>query len=161
MKTTRRGLIKGAALIATTTLAGVAFAQDVDPVKIGYAASVTGRNAAGAGLTTIPTYKLWVEDVNAAGGLTLPDGSQRPVELIEYDDRSETQEVVRAIERLATQDEVDFILPPWGTGFNMAVAPLMDRFGYPQLATTSVVLETEPLVERWPGSFWLLGTSRG
>jgi len=36
--------------------------------------------------------------------------------------------LVRAIERLATRDEVDLILPPWGAGSNLAIAPLMARF---------------------------------
>jgi len=64
---------------------------------------------------------------------------------------------VRAIERLATQDEVDFILPPWGTGFNLAVAPLFDRFGYPQLAVSSVTDKAPEFVQRWKRSFWMLG----
>jgi hypothetical protein len=40
-------------------------------------------------------------------------GSRRPIEVIEYDDRSSAEEVVRAIERLANQDEIDFILPAY------------------------------------------------
>ncbi|USG62005.1 amino acid ABC transporter substrate-binding protein [Sneathiella marina] len=126
-------------------------------VKIGYAVSKTGPNSAGAGITTIPNYTLWVKDVNAQGGLKLPDGSQRLIEIVEYDDRSSSEEVVRAIERLATQDQVDFILPPWGTGFNLAIAPLMDRFGYPQLAVTAVTDKAPDFANRWTKSFWFLG----
>lgn len=146
---------------ATALLAGVssvaAIAQERTSVKIGYAVSKTGANAGGAGITTIPNYDLWVHDVNAAGGLELPDGTRLPIEVIEYDDRSSSEEVVRAIERLATQDEVDFILVPWGTGFNLAIAPLMDRFGYPQLAVSSVTDRASEFAERWDRSFWLLG----
>lgn len=134
-----------------------ALAQDAEPVTIGYAVSKTGANAGGAGITTIPNYELWVHDVNEAGGLEMPDGARRPIEVIEYDDRSSSEEVVRAVERLATQDEVDFILPPWGTGFNLAVAPLFDRFGYPQLAVSSVTDRAPEFVERWDRSFWFLG----
>ena len=39
-----------------------------DKIKIGYAVSKTGPNAAGAGITTIPNYQLWIHDLNAAGG---------------------------------------------------------------------------------------------
>lgn len=132
-------------------------AQDRKAVRIGYAVSKTGPNAAGAGITTIPNYVLWARDVAAAGGLKLPDGSRLPLEVVEYDDRSATEEVVRAIERLATQDKVDFILPPWGTGFNLAIAPLMDRFGYPQLAVTAVTDKAPEFAKRWKRSFWFLG----
>ena len=147
--------------VAVTLMASVsAFAvsaQERTSVKIGYAVSKTGANAGGAGITTIPNYDLWVHDVNSAGGLEMPDGSRLPIEVIEYDDRSSSEEVVRAVERLATQDEVDFMLVPWGTGFNLAVAPLFDRFGYPQLAVSAVTDRAPEFVERWDRSFWLLG----
>ena len=147
--------------VAAALLAGVSAvavsAQERTSVKIGYAVSKTGANAGGAGITTIPNYDLWVHDVNQAGGLELPDGSRLPIEVIEYDDRSSSEEVVRAVERLATQDEVDFILVPWGTGFNLAVAPLFDRFGYPQLAVSAVTDRAPEFVERWDRSYWLLG----
>jgi len=141
----------------TAALAAGAAAQEMKSVRIGYAVSKTGPNAAGAGMTTIPNYVLWVKDVNDAGGLKLPDGRQLPIEIVEYDDRSASEEAVRAIERLATQDKVDFILPPWGTGFNLAVAPLMDRFGYPQLAVTAVTDKAPEFAKRWTKSFWFLG----
>lgn len=141
------------AVIAATP----AVAQDRTSVKIGYAISKTGGNAGGAGITTLPNYQLWVKDVNDAGGLELPDGKRLPIEVIEYDDRSSAEEVVRAVERLANQDSVDFILPPWGTGFNLAVAPLFDRFGYPQLAVSAVTDKAPEFVKRWKKSYWLLG----
>ena len=147
--------------MAAPLLAGLsalpAAAADEGPVRIGYAISLTGPNSGGAGITTLPNYQLWVKEVNDAGGLELPDGSRRPIEVIEYDDRSSAEEVVRAIERLADQDQVDFILPPWGTGFNLAVAPLFDRFGYPQLAVSAVTDKAPEFVQRWKKSYWLLG----
>ncbi|MEQ8166274.1 MAG: ABC transporter substrate-binding protein, partial [Alphaproteobacteria bacterium] len=128
----RRAVLRSIGVAATLMASVSAFAvsaQERTSVKIGYAVSKTGANAGGAGITTIPNYDLWVYDVNSAGGLEMPDGSRLPIEVIEYDDRSSSEEVVRAVERLATQDEVDFMLVPWGTGFNLAVAPLFDRFG--------------------------------
>jgi branched-chain amino acid transport system substrate-binding protein len=145
--------------LSLTSFSGRAMAQDRKSIRIGYAVSKTGANAAGANTTTIPNYELWAKDVEAAGGLSLPDGSKLPLEIIEYDDRSQTEDLVRAVERLARQDEVDFILAPWGTGFNLAVAPLFARFGYPQLSGTSVVPNIQGIAERWPYSFWLLGSS--
>lgn len=155
----RRTLLRSALMIAA--LCGPALAQDATPIRIGYVVSKTGQNAAGAETTTIANYELWAHDVMAAGGLTMPDGTRHPIEIIAYDDRSQTEEVVKGIERLANQDKVDFILAPWGTGFNLAAAPLMARYGYPQLAGTSVVPPIPDVTDRWPTAFWLLGTADG
>jgi branched-chain amino acid transport system substrate-binding protein len=145
-----------AALMLSATPYAVS-AQDRTAISIGYAVSKTGANAGGAGITTIPNYELWVNEVNEAGGLELPDGTRLPIKVIVYDDRSSAEEVVRATERMATQDEVDFMLPPWGTGFNLAVAPLYDRYGYPQIAVSAVTDRAPDFVQRWDKSFWLLG----
>ncbi len=156
MATGMKGLATSAAL-ALFAASLPAIAQDT--ITIGYAISKSGPNAGGADMTVTPNYELWVAEVNEAGGLTLPDGTQRKIEVIAYDDRSSAEEVVRAVERLATQDEVDFILPPWGTGFNLAVAPLMARFGYPHLAGAAVTDKAPEFVERWDTSFWFMGGS--
>ncbi len=97
------GRILAVAAAAILVVSGsVAFAQERSSVKIGYAISKSGPNAGGADMTVTPNYELWVNEVNAAGGLTLPDGSKLPIEVVEYDDRSSAEEVVRAVERLAT-----------------------------------------------------------
>ncbi|MGW9229670.1 ABC transporter substrate-binding protein [Pseudorhizobium sp. NPDC055634] len=156
----RRHILRTTALAVTTLalgMGGVASAQDRTSVKIGYALSLTGPNAGGTGITTLPNYQLWVKEVNEAGGLEMPDGKRLPIEVVEYDDRSSAEELVRALQRLATQDEVDFILPPWSTGYNLAAAPLLDRYGYPHLAATSVTDKAPEFVQRWKKSFWMLG----
>jgi branched-chain amino acid transport system substrate-binding protein len=130
-----------------------AWAQD--KVTIGYAISKTGPFAGGASITTLPNYQLWVKEVNAAGGLML-GGKRVPIEVVEYDDRSNSEEAVKAVERLATQDKVDFILSPWGTGQNLAVAPIMNRLGYPHLAATTNTNRAPELARRWTNAtFWL------
>ncbi|MCW5745557.1 MAG: amino acid ABC transporter substrate-binding protein [Alphaproteobacteria bacterium] len=140
--------------------AGSAAAQDMKSVKIGYAISKTGPNAGGANVTQIPNYQLWVKEVNDKGGLMLSSLKRRvPIEIVEYDDRSNSEEAVRAFERLVTQDKVDLLFPPWGTGLNLAVGPVFNKYGYPQLAFTAVTDRAPDLGKRWPNSFWLLGTS--
>lgn len=157
----RRTLLRGlAAAAAASTAASIlpAFGQDRTSVRVGYAISKTGPNAPGAGITTTPNYLLWVDDVNKAGGIKLEKlGKTLPIEVVEYDDRSAAEETVRAIERLATQDKVDFILPTWGTAANIASAPSFDRFGYPQLAATAVTDMAPDLAKRFAKSSWFLG----
>ncbi|MEK7687742.1 MAG: ABC transporter substrate-binding protein, partial [Pseudomonadota bacterium] len=153
MRLTLRAL---AALAAVALATAPAAAQD--KVKIGYAISKTGPNAGGATITQIPNYEMWVKDVNAKGGLMI-GGKRVPIEVVEYDDRSNSEEAVRAVERLVTQDKVDLLFPPWGTGLNLAVGPVFNKYGYPQLAFSAVTDRAPDLVKRWPNSFWLLGTS--
>jgi branched-chain amino acid transport system substrate-binding protein len=145
-----------ALVLALGILATAADAQD--KIRIGYAISKTGPYAGGASITTLPNYQLWVKDVNAAGGIKLGD-KRLPVEVVEYDDRSSSEEAVKAIERLANQDKVDFIFAPWGTGLNLAVGPTLNRLGYPHLAVTSVTDKAPELAKRWSNATFWLGTS--
>ncbi|WNV11307.1 amino acid ABC transporter substrate-binding protein [Tardiphaga sp. 709] len=150
-----------AGLLAVVGAAAVGWggaAEAQTSVKIGYAISRTGPAAGGAAVTTIPNYELWVKEVNAAGGLKLGD-KRVPIEVVQYDDRSSAEEAAKALERLITQDKVDFILPPWGTGLNLAVGPILNKAGYPHIASTAVTDRAPELAKRWPNSFWLLGTS--
>src|SRR5688572_12498284 len=155
MKILRSAVAFAAAALALAA-AGAADAQS--SIKIGYAISKTGPFTGGASVTTLPNYELWVKDVNAAGGIML-GGKRVPVEVVEYDDRSNSEEVVKAVERLATQDKVDFILSPWGTGLNLAVGPIFNRLGYPHLAVTSVTDRAPELAKRWQNATFWLGTS--
>ena len=134
MKTLAR--LVGAAALASLALAGATSALAQEPVKIGYAIARTGPWAAGAQVSQEPNYIMWAEQVNAAGGLNVK-GVKRKVELIGLDDRSETETVVRSYEKLMGTDKVDLILPPWGTGANFAVLPLVQKYGYPMLAPTA------------------------
>ena len=92
----------GLRLLGVTAVAALAFALPAsaqDKVKVGYAISKTGPNAGGASITQIPNYQLWVKEVNDKGGLML-GGERVKIEVIEYDDRSNSEEAVRAVERL-------------------------------------------------------------
>ena len=158
--TLRNTLAIAAAVAALCTASAVFGQQAPTSIKIGWAISMTGPYVGGASITTLPAYQVWVKDVNAAGGIMLKSlGKKLPVEVTEYDDRSNSDEMIKAIERLATQDKVDFILPPWGTAFNLAAGPILNRYGYPHLAVTATTDRAPELAKRWPNSFWFLGTS--
>jgi branched-chain amino acid transport system substrate-binding protein len=145
--------------IALASLPSLVAAQDAPKsIRIGYSLAKTGPNAPGGETTVRPNYEMWVKEVNAAGGLMLKAyGKRVPLEVVEYDDRSSTEEAVRAIERLISQDKVDLILPPWGTAVNLAVAPLLARHGYPQLGSTSLTDKSAEFAKRWPTIFFMLG----
>ena len=156
---------RSSAMAIVIAIAGM-FAGDIaaysyapKSIRVGYAISLTGPNAPGAAITVLPNYRLWVKEVNAAGGIMLKGvGKRVPIEVVEYDDHSEVDDAVAAVDRLISQDKVDFVLSPWGTGLNLAVGPLFYRAGYPQLATTALSDEAVERGKLWPNSFWFLGT---
>jgi branched-chain amino acid transport system substrate-binding protein len=126
-----------AGAVAAPILAGRAWSQS-KPVRVGYALSATGPYAVGAGITQAPNYLLWQEQVNARGGLAVKGEGRRPVEFVSIDDRSEIETAVRFYEKLATDDKVDLVLPPWGSAMNFAVAPIASKYGYPMIGPTAI-----------------------
>jgi branched-chain amino acid transport system substrate-binding protein len=157
MNDRRRWFALCAGAVALALTGAPVLAQD--KIRVGWVQSKTGPNAGGAATTTLPNYELWVKEVNAAGGILMKSGKRVQIEVVEYDDRSSSEEAVRAIERLITQDKVDLVLPPWGTALNLAVGPTFNKHGYPHLAFTSVTDRAPELAKRWPNAFFFLGTS--
>jgi branched-chain amino acid transport system substrate-binding protein len=127
-------------------------------IRVGYAISLSGVNAQGAATTTLPGYDLWVKDANDKGGIMVKEfGKRIPVEVVaKYDDTSNAETLLRLEEKLMTQDKVDFVLPPWSTGFNLAAAPIFAKYGYPQLAVTANANDEVDLVKQFPTLFFFL-----
>ena len=148
--------ISAAALAALGSLAMAADAPK--SIRLGYALSLSGVNAQGAATTTLPGYDLWVKDVNDKGGIMVKEfGKRIPVEVVaKYDDTSSAETLLRLEEKLMSQDKVDFVLPPWSTGFNLAAAPIFAKYGYPQLAVTANSMDEEALVKQFPTLFFFL-----
>lgn len=148
-----------AGVAAVTTASFLSFsAFAADTIKIGAVAPKTGGLAGGSLVSHWPNIELWVKEVNGRGGLKLKDG-QKKIELIEYDDKTNPGEHIKAVQRLATQDNVDFIIAPYGTGFNIAAAPIYAKYGYPQVAVTSITDQIGELTERYHTLFFTLGST--
>ena len=143
--------------LAASAAFGSAAAQEPKSIKVGYAISLSGPQSAGAMLTTVPNYRLWIDDVNKAGGLMLKKYNKRiPLEAVEVDDRSDNQDMVRQVERMMSVDKLDIVLSPWGTGPNLQAAPTFTKFGYPQVMGTAGSDKLEELVQKFPTMFWFL-----
>jgi len=127
-------------------------------IKIGAVAPKTGPLSGGSTVTHWPNIKLWVHQVNARGGLKLKSGMKK-IELIEYDDQTNPGVHIKAAQRLATQDKVDFIIAPYGTGFNLASAPIYAKHGYPQIAVSAISDKIPELTKRYSTLFFTLGST--
>ena len=141
---------------AATALAGSvsyrAARADAPTVKVGVVGAKTGPLAPGAAITHFPPYQLWAHEINERGGLKLKDGA-RKIEIIEYDDRTQPSEAIKAVERLATVDKADWIGGVYATGFNLATAPTFAKYNYPQLTQACVTDQGPALVKKYPNFF--------
>lgn len=97
-------------------------------VTIGAPISETGRFAR-EGTWNQRGYDLWKEWVNTEyGGIKL--GEQRcEAKLIYYDDESDPDTSAKLIERLITEDKVDFLLGPYSSTITLGTSAIAEKYG--------------------------------
>jgi len=115
MRMLRLFTIAAAALL----FAGVVAAQQ--PIKIGMSMPQTGSLGAG-GKAALLALQMWVEDVNAKGGLL-----GRKVELIAYDDQTNPALTPSIYTKLLDVDKVDLLIAPYGTVPTAPIMPLVKQ----------------------------------
>src|SRR6201987_1094457 len=148
----RREFLKYSAATAVTAPFVRMARADSNVLKVGVVGPKTGPLAPGAAVTHFPPWRLWAHEVNARGGLKLKSG-QAKIELVEYDDRTQPPETIKAVERLATVDKADWIGGVFATGFNLACAPTFAKYSYPQIALSCVTDQAPALIKKYPGLF--------
>ena len=117
-----------------------------------------GPLAGGATVTQSLNIELWSKQVNARGGLDV-GGKKMMIEVIEYDDKTNPGEHIKAAQRLAEVDKVDFIVAPYGTGFNLAAAPIYAKYNYPHVAVSAISDKMPELTARYDNLFFTLGNA--
>jgi len=148
----RREFLKYSAATVVAAPFVRAASADAGVIKVGVVGAKTGPLAPGAAVTHFPPYQLWAHEVNERGGLKLKTGPAK-IQLIEYDDRTQPPEAIKAVERLATVDKVDWIGGNYATGFNLATAPVFDKYKYPQMSVACITDQAPALVKRYPNFF--------
>jgi len=96
------------------------------PVAIGIALSFSGP-LANEGQSMKKGYDLWAERVNAKGGIDV-GGGRRPARLVYYDDQSDATTVAKLVEKLITEDKVEFIFGPYGSGLTGAASSISEKY---------------------------------
>ena len=116
-------------LVLLTPVIGTA--AEKTEILVGAVIQATGKFS-GEGNENHNGMVLWVDDVNAKGGIFVKDiGKKLPVKLMTYDDRSDTSTCVKLYERLITVDNVDLLLPPWGSANHFAVTAVTEKHKFP------------------------------
>ena len=136
-------------------------AHSKDKIRIGQAVSLSGPNAIIHAPGALPPQTLWVEEVNAKGGIYVKEyGKKLPIEWIQYDDKSDHGTMVRLIEKLILEDKVDFLLPPCSTSFLFAAAPIANKYGYILIGAEGGAETLTTLVKDLPYVFLTLNYSK-
>ena len=107
------------AAFSALAISFAAFAQQ--PIKVGMSMPQTGSLGAG-GKAALVALQMWVEDVNAKGGLL-----GRKVEFIVYDDQTNPALTPAIYAKLLDIDKVDLLIAPYGTVPTAAIMPLVKQ----------------------------------
>ena len=128
----RRGVILGA-LGAGLAPGFDLRAQGANPITIGCSLSLSGANAAIAKAVLL-TAQLFIEDVNAKGGLL-----GRPLQIIYYDDQSNPANAPRIYTKLLDVDKVDLVFAA-GTNLTTPAMPIAMERNKMVLATLALAV---------------------
>lgn len=100
--------------------------EDVRIIKIGFTVSLSG-SLVQESTQQKNGFLLWMDQVNALGGIKLLDGTTAILEPIFYDDKSAPEEVRKLYTRLIQEDGVDLLLSPYSSTLANIAAEIADR----------------------------------
>ena len=122
-----------AALIIASAAPELSVAQDV--IRIGAPLPLTGPLSP-EGIKQQQGYDLWAEVANSKGGIKA-SGRSYKVEIVYVDYASNTPRAVQTAERLITEDKVNFLFSPFGSGATKAASSVSEKYEIPTVAATA------------------------
>ena len=131
-----------------------------DKIVIGASRSLSGPLAFFEANAFGPLYKMWVDEVNAQGGIYVKEyGKKLPVEMLVYDDKSDMGTMTRLLDKLILQDKVDFIFPPISTAFLFAASAVANRHKYVLIGAEGGATSLSEMMDKVPYFFMVLAFS--
>lgn len=109
------------------TMSGSALARD--EIVVGASVALTGKYSR-TGQEQLNGYNMWVEDVNAKGGLL-----GKKIRLVYYDDESKPDTGAKLYEKLISGDKVDLLLGPYSSGVTLAASTTAEKHNFPMVST--------------------------
>ncbi|MBW1981470.1 MAG: amino acid ABC transporter substrate-binding protein [Deltaproteobacteria bacterium] len=116
-------------LVASLELPANAAATKV--IKLGCAISFTGGKSR-SGKLYRDAYDMAVEQVNKKGGVKVGSDTYM-FKIVYYDDKSDPTESSRLVEKLITQDKVNFLLGPYSSGITIPDSLVAQRYEIPMI----------------------------
>jgi len=131
----RLRVMVAAAILGAASLGVTGGANAQDTIRVGAPLPLTGPLSP-EGLKQKRGYDLWAKKVNEAGGIAAGDKTY-DVEIVYVDYESNTPRAVQSAERLITEDEVQFLFSPFGSGAAKAASSVSERYRIPTIAATA------------------------
>jgi branched-chain amino acid transport system substrate-binding protein len=134
--------------------------EEKEKIVIGAARSLSGPLAVVESSAFGPIFKMWVDEVNAEGGIYIEEyGKKLPIETLIYDDKSDIGTMTRLLEKLIVEDKVDFVFPSDSTAMLFAAAPVANKYGYILLGMEGGATKIKEIISGLPYFFSALNFS--
>jgi branched-chain amino acid transport system substrate-binding protein len=124
-------------LVVSLAVIGLVFSSPAwakvegDTIIFGAALSFTGKYSTN-GKHTKNGYELAVKRINEKGGLKV-GGKSYKIAIKYYDDESTPARSGQLADRLIKQDDIKFILGPYGSGPTKGIAPITEKYKIPMV----------------------------
>jgi branched-chain amino acid transport system substrate-binding protein len=116
-------------LISSACLPTTAQEMPSDNVlTIGFTTSMTGEYFDESTSQT-NGYKLWINQINEAGGIRMSNGVMVTLDYKTYDDQSDPRQAAAMYEKLILEDRVDVLFGPYSSSLTETTAPLANQYG--------------------------------
>jgi branched-chain amino acid transport system substrate-binding protein len=123
---------RACAALALFFVVAAAWAEPpADVITLGAAVSLTGKFSID-GRDTKEGYDLAVQRINELGGVKV-GGKPYRLKIVYYDDESTSARAAQLVERLVSQDGVQFLLGPYGSSITKAIAPVTEKYRIPMI----------------------------
>ena len=144
-KLTRREVLKaagtglGGLFILPSCGSGGQQGGSSDTITFGAALSLTGELAK-EGKLTRDGYNFYKEWINAHNGIKA-DGKSYKVDVKVYDDQSDPNQAAQLYQRLITQDDIKFLLGPYGSSATLQSAVISEKHKLPMVEANGASTE--------------------
>lgn len=136
----RKGLLFVVSLLVLGLVFSPVVRAKVRPIKIGINAPITG-DIPKVGEGTKFAARMWLEDIEAAGGLEV-GGKKYPVELVIEDNESKAESAVKVNTKMITEDEVHAIVGPQSSKQAVPSGEVANNYKTPMISPWSTNPDT-------------------
>ena len=134
MKRLFKGIVLGLIAVLVLSVNAWAFGRKTI-IKVGINAPITG-DIPKVGEGTKYAARMWLEDINKAGGIEV-GGKKYPVELVIEDNESKAESAVKANTKMITEDEVMIIIGPQSSKQAVPAGDVANNYETPMITPWS------------------------